>query len=365
MKKTGRFQARWIIWLVLLLACPLVAQAGQAEENLSDDHGVVVLMYSHFADAGGNQEAGSDASQYLAIDRLNEQITILQQGDYHIMPLTELAQNLRQGQPLPDRSVAITIDNAYNDAWLLAIPRLLAAKMPFTLFIATDLIDAANGQYMSWEQIRSLISNPLVTIGLRGSAHMHMTDAPPDQVVDDLTRAKRRLRMETGLETSLFSYPYGEYNDTLVSLLREQGFDTAFGIHSGVVDGDSDPMILPRFPMIGSFGDVDRFRLSINALPLAVFDLEPADTQLTENPPEKIGFGVDESVGDLSQLQCFASDQGQVPITIDDQRHVTIRINYPFAPGRARINCTLPGPADDRSGVRWRWFGRQFSIREK
>ena len=36
---------------------------------------------------------------------------------------------------------------------------------------------------------------------------------------------------------------------------------------------------------------------------------------------------------------------------------VEVRLSAPFPPGRARINCTMPGPDD-----RWRWYGVQFFI---
>ncbi len=38
-------------------------------------------------------------------------------------------------------------------------------------------------------------------------------------------------------------------------------------------------------------------------------------------------------------------------------RRFEVRLAEPFPPGRARVNCTLPGPAG-----RWRWFGMQFVV---
>jgi hypothetical protein len=34
-----------------------------------------------------------------------------------------------------------------------------------------------------------------------------------------------------------------------------------------------------------------------------------------------------------------------------------VRLDGPFPPGRARINCTVPGPDQ-----RWRWLGVQFYV---
>lgn len=345
---------RLVLALIILgLGWPFLGQT-QDVGGQNGQTGTVVLAYSQF---------GADTPDDISIARFEQQLEILNNEGYRIQPLTDLAGALRSAQPLADRTVAITIDNAYANVGTMAIPRLKAAKMPFTLFIATDLIDGGDPAYMRWDQIRDLAHDPLVSIGLRGAAHLHLASTPPADIIADIRRARQRLKAETGIETTLFSYPYGEYSDNLISLLRDQGFDTAFGIHSGVVGLTSDPMALPRFPMTGEFGDAERFRLSINTLPLPVYDATPNDSILEQNPPDNVAFTVDDAVGDLSQLRCYASDQGQVPIEIA-QRRVRISIRYPFDAGRARLNCTIPALYND-GPMRWRWYGRQFTIQDQ
>src|SRR3546814_18705821 len=57
------------------------------------------------------------------------------------MALPEIVARLAAGAPLPERKVAITIDDAalsvYREAW----PRLKAAKLPFPLFVSPEPLD--------------------------------------------------------------------------------------------------------------------------------------------------------------------------------------------------------------------------------
>jgi hypothetical protein len=42
---------------------------------------------------------------------------------------------------------------------------------------------------------------------------------------------------------------------------------------------------------------------------------------------------------------------------VDEARRATVKFAQPFAPGRNRVNCTMPGPEG-----RWRWWGIQFYV---
>ena len=49
---------------------------------------------------------------------------------------------------------------------------------------------------------------------------------------------------------------------------------------------------------------------------------------------------------------------GKVMVETTDGRRIEARMAEPFPSGRARINCTMPGPDG-----RWRWLGVQFYAR--
>jgi peptidoglycan/xylan/chitin deacetylase (PgdA/CDA1 family) len=310
--------------------------------------GAVVFAYSRFDD---------DRISGLSIrtDQFEDHLDELKDGDYHVTALPEVVAALRSGAGLPDRTVAITIDEATESVYRDAYPRLRAAGMPFTLFVATDAVDRGQPGAMSWSQIRELAAAG-VTIGALTASAVPMAALAPPEIAADLAHVKERFLVELGQLPTLFAYPHGEYSLAVRDRIEQAGFQAAFGQQSGVAYAGGDPFTLPRFVMNDAYGSLDRFELAANALPLPVTDITPADPVLTANPPI-LGFTVAEGLGDLDRLACFASGQGRAALERLGSNRIEVRITDPFPPGRARINCTLPAEDD-----RWRWFGVQLFI---
>lgn len=312
----------------------------------------VALIYHRFGE-------GAYPTTSVTIEQFEAHLEELKNGNYTVLPLPEILKAIREGKPLPERTVAITIDDAflsvYNEAW----PRLKAAGFPMTLFIATQVIDAGGSTYMSWDQIRSLLRQG-VTIGSQTETHLHMPLADEKTLRAELTRSNARFQEELGIVPTLLAYPYGEASLAVQKITRETGFSAAFGQHSGVLHRGEDVFYLPRFAFNETFGSLARFRLAAQALPLPVRDITPRDMLIAKgsNPPN-FGFTVGEDIPGLDRLRCYASGQEHVQTSRLGERRFEVRLSTPFPKGRARINCTL----HTRDG-RWRWFGRQIYATE-
>ncbi|EDP62194.1 Predicted xylanase/chitin deacetylase [alpha proteobacterium BAL199] len=291
----------------------------------------------------------------IRLDQFDAHLEEIRAGGYTVLPLPEIMTRLRSSTELPDRTLGITIDDAYASVYTQAWPRLKKAGLPFTLFVSTDSVDRASPGYMTWDQVRELKSAG-VTIGSQTASHPHLPDIEIEQVKIELDRAAQRIADETGERPTLFAYPYGEYGAAVQQVVAGRGYAAAFGQHSGVAHAGSDRFGLPRFALNETYGGVDRFRLTANALPLPVRDRVPADLVLQQNPPT-FGFTVDPSIPDVDRIDCYASGQGRAKVEALGSR-VEVRLPEPFPAGRARINCTMPGPDG-----RWRWYGVQFYIR--
>ncbi|MEO3427756.1 polysaccharide deacetylase family protein [Pelagibius sp. CAU 1746] len=339
----------WLAGTLWLGATPLAA-AQEAPSRQSADSGAAVLMYHRFGE-------DSLPSTSVRLEQFEAHLAELTSGRYRVLALPDILARLASGAALPERSVAITIDDAaisvYREAW----PRLKAAGLPVTVFASTEPLDLGLPGYMSWAQLREMAADPLVTIGHHGHGHAHMAWQSPAEQRADLDQASRRFTAELGAVPTIFAYPYGEASLALRQVVIDAGFTAAFGQHSGALGETSDRFTLPRFPLNEAYGDMDRFRLVTNALPLPVGEITPADMSVGEagrNPPN-FGFTVTADLGNLSGLDCFAST-GAPEVMKLDQR-IELRFAAPLPAGRVRINCTLR----DASG-RWRWFGTQFVV---
>ena len=293
-------------------------------------------------------------STNTTLDQFEAHLAELRRDKYHVLPVPEILAAIREDRELPDRTIGITIDDAFLSVYKEAWPRLRAAGLPFTLFVATDAIDAGYSDYMSWDQIREL-RDAGVVIGSQTASHLHMAANTAARNRADLERSNERFAAALGAKPDLIAYPFGEASNEVQTIAREAGFVMAFGQHSGVIHATADAFYLPRFALNEAFGDIDRFRLVINALPIPFTDLTPANPLLSANPPP-FGFTIRSPGLDLRGLACYAVGQGKVQADRLGPR-VEVRLSQKFEPGRGRINCTAP-----TAEGRWRWLGMQYYV---
>ncbi|MGB0750157.1 MAG: polysaccharide deacetylase family protein, partial [Magnetospiraceae bacterium] len=131
----------WISGLVIAASCGLVSPARAADS-------AVVLMY--------HRVGTPSASTNTPVEMFKDHLRLLRSEKYAVLPLTTVLASLRGGDPLPDRTIVITFDNAYRRLTETAIPLLQEAGLPFTVFVSTDGVDQGTKDLMTWEQLRKL-----------------------------------------------------------------------------------------------------------------------------------------------------------------------------------------------------------------
>ena len=335
--------------LAHLILAPLIAVAGLSAAPSLAAEGASVFMYHRFGES-------EYAATNIRIDQFKAHLAEIVAGGYNVAPLPDIIAAFESGRALPERTIALTIDDAFLSVYTEAWPRLKAAGVPFTLFVATDPVDGGQEGYMTWDQIREL-ARAGVTIGSQTASHPHMPELGRADNIAELENSNRRFTQELGAPPGLFAYPFGEYGLAVREVVAEAGFAAAFGQHSGVAYAGHDRFALPRFAMNETYGSPVRFKLAATALPLPVSEITPADTLIEENPPQ-FGFTVDAGVEGLDNLACYPRhENGPAQIERLGERRFEVRMREPFPQRRGRVNCTVP-TADGR----WRWFGIQFVV---
>lgn len=315
------------------------------------DRSAVVLLYHRF---------GEDnlPTTNIRLEQFDAHVEELVSGGYNVVPLSTVLQHLKDRTPMPEKTVAITVDDAYKSVFTEGWPRLKAAGLPMTLFVATDPVDSSSSNYMSWDDIRALQADG-VEIANHTASHLHMIHEGWEASRADIERASERFEAELGTVPTVFAYPYGEYSPAIRDEIEAMGFEAAFAQYSGPAAFWSDPFALPRFPVNERFGGMERFRLIARTMALPVEDMAPAETVVEDdrNPPV-FGFTVDRTVNGLGALACYPSHLGRPAELVRIQNHrIEVRFDEPFPRGRNRINCTMPA-----GGGRWYWLGRFFYV---
>ncbi len=334
----------------LLLVISSISHS-QTSENMevSSANYASFIMYHRFGD-----------SRYPSTNIKKEQflkhIDELLKPKYNVINIEKALLAINNLKLVKDRSVVITIDDAYSSVYNYAWPIFKKHNLPFTLFISTDVIDNKTPGYMSWEEIRTLRDNG-VTIGSQTKSHHHMFKLSKEKIIEELKISNKRFIDEIGSRPKIFAYPYGEYNLEVLEQVKLHGFVAAFGQHSGVAHKSLGMYELPRFAMNEKYGDMDRFLLAVNALPMPISELSPKNPVIFKNPPN-YGFTLSKKIKPKNAVRCFANNGLKANTKRLGKYRIEIRLNGPFSKGRGRINCTMAGYDN-----RWRWLGRQFIIK--
>ena len=327
----------------------VILATGWAGASTNVDNGAVVLMYHRFGES-------RYPSTNIRMEQFAAHLRELAKPQYSVLPLSRVVAAILGGQTLPDRTVAITIDDAYASVHSRAWPLLKAAGLPFTLFVATAPVEKNFAGMLSWTRIREMVEEGRVELGAHSESHAHLPDLSQREIEAELARGDRLLFERAGVAPTLLAYPYGETSLQVRGIAIRQGYKAAFGQHSGVVSTADDAFALPRFALNERYGSLERFRRIVNALPLPVSAVLPREGYLRDAPnPPALSFRVPGGVEPLSELRCYASNLGLMTTNRLAERRLEARFAGPLPFGRSRVNCTLR----DVSG-RWRWWGRQF-----
>ncbi|MCW8914266.1 MAG: polysaccharide deacetylase family protein [Magnetovibrio sp.] len=335
----------------VLLSAGSTPSLAQTQEEASDN-GASIVMYHRF----GEQDYPSTNTR---LEQLDAHIAELKSGKYTLLSLGEMVRRLNDGDNFPEKSVGITIDDAYHSVYTEAWPRLKQAGIPFTLFVATNPVDRGLKRYMTWNQIREIAADPLVTIGSQTASHLHMVNASDERNRADLEASNKRFEEELGYTPKLIAYPYGEFSTRVIDIVKGFGFQAGFGQHSGAFGAGDNIYGLPRFAMNEHYGDVARLKTAAASLPITASDITPTDTVVTnDNNPPAVGFTLDdEGMKRSDQLACFSNHEGKLQVERLGPR-IEVRMKQVLPEGRTRLNCTMPAGQG-----RWHWFGKLLYVK--
>ena len=299
-------------------------------------------------------------STNIQLDVFKEQIKIIENSEINFIHPKNFQNSLSNDKD--NRKILLTIDDGllsfYKNAW----PILKEKKIPFILFVSTREVGAYN--YMNWEQIIELHNFDFVEIGNHSHSHEYLVDENSDVIKKDIQKSIEIFEDKLGKNSQFFSYPFGEYSIEFKRIIKDLGFEYAFGQHSGVIDETKDPWGLPRFPINEKYGEINRFKTLMKTLPFKYKNIYPEDRYLlqSKNPPVvKIEF--QNEIRNLKMINCFSNEGNKwrnSKISFLEKNILEIKIEEKFIGERGRINCSLK-----ESDGFWRWLGIQYVVSEK
>ncbi|MBI3943207.1 MAG: polysaccharide deacetylase family protein [Chloroflexi bacterium] len=210
---------------------------------VTTNYKIPVFMYHHI-DRLPLTASASLRLYTVSPEQFAAQMDYLYQHGYQTIGLAELAEALTKKLPLPQRLAVITFDDGWTSQYTEAFPVLQRYGFKATFFLVNNYLTGT--VYMSKVQAQSLAAAGM-EIGAHTLNHSKLTTVTLAELQRQLVSSKAGLERLTGLPVTVFAYPYGSYNTTVVSQVGRAGFVAAASSSAGYLQKASQLYALPRF----------------------------------------------------------------------------------------------------------------------
>jgi peptidoglycan/xylan/chitin deacetylase (PgdA/CDA1 family) len=215
----------------------IFAAIPQTPETVSDQVTVPILIYHSIRPYRTADLAG--VRKYITTpDALDAEFAYLKENGYVSINFDDLANRLRSGKALPPKPVIICFDDGPETQYTYALPLLKKYSYTATFFLFTNAIGRPH--YLSWGQVIDLSSEGM-QIGCHSRFHPYLTRIRNEnELWDEISGAKERLEARLGKPVTAFAYPFGQYNEHVVELVKKAGYACARGTYPGIVHSVHD-----------------------------------------------------------------------------------------------------------------------------
>lgn len=207
--------------------------------NLENAKDVPILLY-HFFHTHNRYESLTTVIS-LRIDKFEEQLKYLKENNYMTLKMKDLEYYIDGKIQIPENSVVITIDDANETVFTLAKPLIEKYDINVTVFAITSW----NSNYMSLAtkniEIHSHTHNMHQTGKCSGGQGGLFKCINYEEGLNDLKQSRKVLN-----DTTYLAYPFGEYTDLSIKLLKDAGFTMALTTNYGNAKVGDNKLLLPR-----------------------------------------------------------------------------------------------------------------------
>jgi len=156
-------------------------------------------------------------------NNFREQMAYLAENDFETIDLYDLSAAITDQIELPPKPVIITIDDGYRDAYENAFPILQEFGLKATFFVASEFTDQEQEAYMTWPMIEELASAEMRIESIT-KTHADLVGQDRDFLIWQILGSQETIAAHIGYTPRYFAYPYGQYDDQTVQILKELNF---------------------------------------------------------------------------------------------------------------------------------------------
>jgi peptidoglycan/xylan/chitin deacetylase (PgdA/CDA1 family) len=151
---------------------------------------------------------------------------------YTSVSFEQLASSIREGTPLPNKPIIFSFDDGWESQYTYAYPLLKKYGFTGTFYVYTNVIERLH--FMTWDQVIAM-SNDGMEIGCHSKSHPFLAHVDNDQLHVEILDSKQIIEEHIGKPVTTFAYPFGQYNEHVMEVVKDSGYSSARGVYPGMV----------------------------------------------------------------------------------------------------------------------------------
>jgi peptidoglycan/xylan/chitin deacetylase (PgdA/CDA1 family) len=203
--------------------------------------GLVVLLYHSVTD----KKSFTNLDKFsISLEQFEKQIKFLKKMGYESVRTENIDEILTSGLYKTKKYILITFDDGYKNN-LDAAKILKKYNLSAIFFIATDYIGKSldNTPMLDENDIKHLISLGM-QIGSHSHFHTKLSELSQKDIMENIKLSKNIL--SKFLDVVDFAYPFGNYNSSVIDILKSLNFKRAYIIGQSINTKNYNPYLMTR-----------------------------------------------------------------------------------------------------------------------
>ncbi len=233
----------------------------------AEEYGII-LIYHKF-------DEQKTPSTSIPLNDFEAQMKYLKENNFNVVSLSKFIEYYKKGY-FPPKTVSITIDDGYKST-MKAFEILKKYNFPFTVFLYMEAV-ARYPDFLTKEQLQKLKNYKKVEFGNHSYSHGRFGIVKDKKTfekkfIEDTLKAEKRFIKLLGFKPKFYAYPYGDYNDLTVKILKKLGYKAGFTQDPSSAGIYSNIYAIQRQPIVGHWGSLRHFKkiLSYEQLPVVSY----------------------------------------------------------------------------------------------
>jgi peptidoglycan/xylan/chitin deacetylase (PgdA/CDA1 family) len=212
-----------------------------AYAEIGDEFSLPILLLHHIGEPPPS--ASADArTWYVSVEKFKEMLDFLEAEGYHTLFPSEALDFIEAGR-IPERAVILSFDDGAVDFYTHAWPLLEAYDAKAAVSVMTGV---GGDNWLNEDQIKELDASGLVEFQSHTRYHAYLTRISENEAREELEASKAFLEALLDKPVRVIAYPFGLYDDAIISIARELGYEAGFTLRSGSMQEKDDLFRLKR-----------------------------------------------------------------------------------------------------------------------